>query len=60
MLEKYRYVLIHVLPDGTPNAVQPTSSLDEAQEKLKVLIEREGAGWHIFDLNENKKVEPPA
>ena len=50
-------MLIHILPDGTPNAVQPVSSLDEAHHKLQVLTEREDGGWHILDLEENKKVE---
>ncbi len=59
MFERSRYVLIHVLPDGTPNAVQPVSNLDEAYRKLKALQEREGGGWHIFDLEENKRVEFP-
>lgn len=57
MFERSRYVLIHILPDGTPNAVQPVSSLEEAHRKLKALKEREDRGWHIFDLEENKRVE---
>jgi len=57
MFERSRYVLIHVLPDGTPNAVQPVSSLEEARRKLKALTQREESGWHIFDLEENKRVE---
>ena len=60
MFERSRYVLIHVLPDGTPNAVQPVSSLAEAQQELKALTEREDGGWHIFDLEENKKVNSPS
>jgi hypothetical protein len=59
MLTRSRYVLIHVLPDGTPNAVQPVSSLEEAHRKLRALAEHENGGWHIFDLAENKKVESP-
>jgi len=51
--------MIHVLPDGTLNAVQPISSLDEARRKLRVLTRREDSGWHIFDLDENKRVESP-
>lgn len=54
MLDKSRYVLIHVLPDGTPNAVQPVSTLAEARRKLKALTERGESGWHIFDLDENR------
>lgn len=57
MFNRSRYVLIHILPDGTPNAVQPVSSLDEAHRKLKVLTQREDDGWHIFDLHERKTVE---
>ena len=52
-------MLIHILPDGTPNAVQPVSGLDEAHHQLQVLTEREDGGWHIFDLEENRKVESP-
>jgi hypothetical protein len=59
MFERLRYVLIHVLSDGTPNAVQPVSSLDEAYRKLKALTEREGGGWHIFDLKENRRLDFP-
>lgn len=58
MLDRSRYVLIQVLPDGVPNAVQPVSSLEEAQQKLKTLTERQGGSWHIFDLEENRKVDP--
>lgn len=57
MLEKSRYVLVHVLPDGTPNAVQPVSSLEEAQNRLRALREGENSGWHIFDLEANRTVE---
>jgi hypothetical protein len=59
MFERSRYVLIHILPDGTPDAVQPVSSLSEAHRKLKVLRESEAASWHIFDLEENIRVESP-
>jgi hypothetical protein len=59
MFERSRYVLIHILPDGTPNAVQPVSSLDDAYRKLKALKEHEDGGWHIFDLDENRRVESP-
>ncbi len=59
MFERSRYVLIHVLPDGTPNAVQPVSTLEEARRKLKALMEHEDGGWHVFDLEENRKVESP-
>lgn len=59
IFQRSRYVLIHVLPDGTPNAVQPVSTLEEAHHKLLVLVERDNGGWHIFDLEENRKVEPP-
>lgn len=57
MLIRSRYVLIHVLPDGTPNAVQPVSSLEEAHRKLKELSQSKDGGWHIFDLQENKRIE---
>jgi hypothetical protein len=57
IFQRSRYVLIHVLPDGTPNAVQPVSSLDEARSKVQVLMESEDGGWQIFDLEENRKVE---
>lgn len=59
MFKRSRYVLIHVLPDGTPNAVQPVASLDEAHRKLKVLTQSEDGGWHIFDLEENRPLEFP-
>jgi len=59
MFERSRYVLIHVLPDGTPNAVQPVSSLEDAHRKLKALRESENGGWHVFDLQENKRVPFP-
>ena len=59
IFQRSRYVLIHVLPDGTPNAVQPVSTLDEARHKLQILTEREDGGWHIFDLEENRKLESP-
>jgi|GEM_PF-3860805 len=51
--------MIHVLPDGTPNAVQLVSSLDKARRKLRVLTQREDGGWHILDLDKNKRVESP-
>lgn len=60
IFQRSRYVLIHVLPDGTPNAVQPVSSLDEARRKVQVLMEHEDGGWHIFDLEENRRLESRA
>jgi hypothetical protein len=54
-----RYVLIKVLPDGTPTSVRPVPSLEAAREELKLLRAKE-AGWHIFDLQEDKPMEDEA
>ena len=51
-----RYVLIKVLPDGTPTSVRPVSGLEKAREEVVTLNAKEG-GWHIFDLQENKPIE---
>ena len=51
-----RYVLIKVLPDGTPTSVRPMPNLEIAREELKLLQPKE-PGWHVFDLQEDKPVE---
>lgn len=52
-----RYVLIRTLPDGTPAAVQPVRTLEKAVVQLKHLNRSDGC-WHIFDLHENRVIEP--
>jgi hypothetical protein len=56
--ESDRYVLIKVLPDGTPTSVRPAAGLAQAREQLKALNAHEGAAsWHIFDLQEDKPID---
>lgn len=54
--DRDRYVLIKALPDGTPVAVRPMPSLETAQTELGVVNGNDGGGWHILDLQENKRV----
>lgn len=51
-----RYVLIEVLPDGTPVSVRPVSGLEKGREELEDLNNGKQR-WHIFDLQENKPVD---
>jgi hypothetical protein len=55
--ESRHYVLIKVSADGTPVSVQTAPCLAKAREQLQTLNAEEG-GWHIFDLRENRVVEP--
>ena len=50
-----RYVLLKYKPGGTPEAVRPMPSLEEARKELAHL-NGESVRWHILDLQENKEV----
>ena len=54
--EEDRYVLIKILPDGTPVAARPTASLQGALEQLAILNTKDGGCWHIFDHQERQKI----
>jgi hypothetical protein len=56
--EQTRYVLIQTLPDGTPKAVKPVTSLEDGEREMVELIGRGEYGWHLFDVRENRRLWP--
>lgn len=54
--EDERYVLIRMLPDGTPNGVRPVSDLNQGKQVLASLRESGEAEWHLLDVLEHRTI----
>lgn len=54
-----RYVLVWIV-DKKPKAVHPVSSLRQAQDRLRELLQRDGPGWYLFDMKTDTLIEPEA
>ncbi len=54
-----RYVLLWIV-GGQPQGVHPVNSLRHAQDRLRELLQRDGCGWHLFDLQTESLIEPEA
>lgn len=54
--EDERYVLIKMLPDGTPNCVRPVSNLDQGKQVLRTLRKSGEAEWYLLDVLEHRTI----